>query len=107
MKVKVKITVDQFQYLLSYIQGAVNFDTDKLRVLNIRLFIKYGFKKMIDLKSEPYNTAKPKTFSVEINQYISLMSFLTNERNNLEPYTLAIYLTLQNQNKSLLSLSNG
>jgi len=105
MKVKIKITVEQFQNLVNWIQRSTYNGLNDLSILNIRLFVGIGLKKIIDLRSEQfYQPQKIKTFSIEINQYTAIMACLTNERNFLDPYTLSIYLTLQNQNKQLLTL---
>lgn len=108
MKVKFKLTVEQFQFLLYYFQNCYfdGFTVTELQILNVRIFVKYGLKKLIDLKMDkPYNTHKQFTFSIDVNQYCSIMSILTNERKDLDPYLLAVFCTLQNQNKELLRLN--
>jgi hypothetical protein len=108
MKVKIKITLDQFKNILLYLENSNYQGLSELQVLNIRAFIKIGLKKLIDIRDEfLYNPEKVKTFSVEINQYSSIMALLTNERNKLCPYTLSTFITLQNQNRSILNLSHG
>jgi hypothetical protein len=106
MKVKLKLCVEEFSELLSFIQNSTFQNITELQLLNIRLFLKYGVKKLIDLTSEDqYNKYKLKSFSIEINQYTSLMALLNEERNNFDPYMLTVYITLQNQNKQLLHLN--
>ena len=108
MKVKFKLTVDQFQHLLYYFQNHYfdGFTVTELQILNIRMFVKFAFKKVIDLKiDKPYNTIKQTNFSIDINQYCAIMSILKNELKDLDPFMLAIYITLENQNKQLLNLN--
>lgn len=103
MKVKIKLTVEQFSFLLQFVQKSNYTDLNELQILNIRLFLPFALKKLIDLQAQFLNS-KQKSFSIELNQYTAVMALLTNERQNLDPFTLAIFLTLQNQNKSLLNL---
>lgn len=104
MKVKFKLTVEQFSFLLQFVQKSNYTDLNELQILNIRLFLPFGLKKLIDLQPQIFNSTKVKSFSIEVNQYIAIMALLTNERHTLDPYTLSIFLMLQNQNKSLLNL---
>jgi len=107
MKVKIKITSEQFYYLVVWLKRNMHNSLSKLQLINISLFFTFGYKKMIDLNSEI--KTKPnriRTFSIELNQYTSIMECLTNERNNLDPYTLSLFIMLQNQNKQLISLTN-
>lgn len=104
MKVKFKLTVEQFSFLLQFVQKCNYTDLNELQILNIRLFLPFGLKKLIDLQPQFLNSTKLKSFSIEVNQYAAIMALLTNERNTLDPFTLSIFLTLQNQNKSLLNL---
>jgi hypothetical protein len=107
MKVKIKLTVGQFAALIAFVKDATYEGLDELQVLNIRLFLPFGLKKLIDCKPSEYATSfnKTKSFSIELNQYTAIMALLTRERNNVDPYTLAIFITLQNQNKNLLNLT--
>lgn len=106
MKVKCKISIQQFWALLNYLQNN-NFDgLTELQILNIRLFITSGLKKLIDLNNlYPYNKSKVKIFSIDINQYTAIMAQLTNDCKNLEPYILCTFVMLQQQNKQLLHLN--
>jgi hypothetical protein len=106
MKVKIKLTVEQFSFLLQYVQKSNYTELNELQILNIRLFLPFALKKLIDCKPEfGFNTIKVKSFSIELNQYTAIMALLTNERHTLDPYTLSIFITLQNQNKNLLHLN--
>jgi hypothetical protein len=68
--------------------------------------MKFAIKKLVDLTSEiQYNKTRLKVFSIDVNQYTALMALLTNERNNLDPYMLTVFITLQEQNKQLLHLN--
>jgi len=104
MKVTVKLTVAEFQSLLSYVQKSTYENINELQILNIRLFLSWGLKKLIDFKNTFGYSVQIKKISLEVNQYTAVMALLTNERNNLDPYMLAIFLTIQNQTKSLLKL---
>lgn len=107
MKVKIKITVHQFHYLVYYVQGCTYEGLNELQVLNIRLFLPVALKKVIDTASQLgyFGDTKVKTFPIEINQFTAIMELLTYQRNYLDPYTLALFITLQNQHKPLLNLS--
>lgn len=108
MKVKFKLTVDQFQYLLKYFQNCYfdAFTVTELQILNVRIFVKFGLKKLIDLRmNSPYNTNRLVNYSIDVNQYCAIMSILKNEIEFLDSYMLAIYLTIENQNRELLKLS--
>jgi hypothetical protein len=105
MKVKIKLTVEQFSMLIGYIKSSDYRGLNELQILNIRLFLPFALKKLIDLQPQFFHSTKLKSFSIEVNQYTAVMSILTNERNILDPYTLSIFLTLQNQNKQLLHLN--
>ena len=106
MKVKFKLSIEQFYQLLKYLQNSVFDGLTELQILNLRIFIKNGFKKLIDLEAaSPYDFTKIKIFNIDINQYTAIMAQLTNERRNFDPYTLSIFITLQNQNKQLLHLN--
>ena len=105
MKVKIKLTVEQFAVLLGFVQKSNYTDLNELQILNIRLFLPFGLKKLIDFQPQFIHSLKLKSFSIEVNQYTAIMALLTNERNNLDPYTLSIFITLQNQNKQLLHLN--
>ena len=106
MKVKFKLSIEQYYHLLNYLQNSVFTGLTELQILNIRTFIKTGLKKLIDLQSVySFNHKKIKTFSVDINQYTAIIADLSNEMQNLHPYILAIFTTLQNQNKQLLHLN--
>jgi hypothetical protein len=106
MKVKFKISIEQFFYLLNHLQNGVFTGLTELQILNIRTFIKNGLKKLIDLQSaHPFNNSKVKSFSIDVNQYSAIMAHLTNERNTLDPFMLTVWLTLQAQNKQLIHLN--
>lgn len=106
MKVKFKISIEQFFYLLNHLQNGVFTGLSELQILNIRTFIKNGLKKLIDLQSaNPFNNLKVKSFSIDINQYTAIIAHLTNDRNNLDPFMLVVFITLQEQNKQLLHLN--
>lgn len=106
MKVKIKLCVEELAELLAYIQRSTFENISELQLLNIRLFMKYAVKKLVDLTNElQYNKTKLKTFSIDINQYTAIMALLTNERNKLDPYMLTVFITLQDQNKQLLHLN--
>ena len=106
MKVKFKISIEQYFYLLNHLQNNVFTGLTELQILNIRTFIKNGLKKLIDLQSlHPFTRYKIKSFSIDVNQYTAIMSLLTNERNILDSYMLVIFITLQDQNKQLLHLN--
>lgn len=108
MKVKVKLSVDQFKYLVQYIERSVKyFEIGELTAINIRLFVSAGFKKLIDLQTDLlFNPYKVKTFAIEINQYVAIIDTLANDRDKMDSYTLSIYTTLQSQNKHVLGLKN-
>lgn len=106
MKVKFKLSIEQYFQLLTYLQNSVFTGLTELQVLNIREFLRNGLKKLIDLNSaNPYNKSKVKSFSIDINQYSAILSQLTNERNKLDPFMLTVFITLQDQNKQLLHLN--
>ena len=106
MKVKIKLCIEELTELLAYIQRSTFENISELQVLNIRLFMKYAIKKLIDLTSElQYNKTRLKTFSIDVNQYTAIMALLTNERNKLDPYMLTVFIALQEQNKQLLHLN--
>ena len=105
MKIKFKLSNEQFFYLVAYIQNSTYSGLDELAIFNLRLFVPIGLKKIIDIKCDTKPADKIKTFNAEVNQYTAILRLLMNERNFLDSYTLSIFLTLQNQNKSLLSLS--
>ncbi len=104
MKVKIKLTVNQFISLLSFVRIEHYESLNDLQVLNIKLFIPIALKKLIDFNTNN-GFDSTKTFSIEINQHAAIMSLLMNEKNNLDYYTLSILTTLQTQNKNLLKLS--
>jgi hypothetical protein len=106
MKVKIKLCIEELAELLAYIQRSTFENITELQILNIRLFMKFAIKKLVDLTSEiQYNKTRLKVFSIDVNQYTALMALLTNERNNLDPYMLTVFITLQEQNKQLLHLN--
>lgn len=105
MKVKFKLSINQFYELLKHLQNSVFDGLTELQILNIRIFVKNGFKKIIDLEATTYDLTKIKSFSIDINQYTAIMAHLGNERNNIDPYMLTVFITLQNQNKQLLHLN--
>lgn len=106
MKVKFKISIEQYFQLLTYLQNSVFRGLTELQILNIREFLRNGLKKLIDLNSSnPYNRTKVKSFSIDVNQYSAILALLTNERNILDPYMLTVFITLQEQNKQLLNLN--
>lgn len=102
MKVKVKLTAEQFMFLVHYIKGSTYEHLTELQQLNIHLFISYGLKKIVDFTVFT-NRDKPKTFSIEVNQYACVMGYLKRYFNYLDPFTLSLYITLENQNKPLLN----
>ncbi len=105
MKVKFKLSINQFYELLKHLQNSVFDGLTELQILNIRIFVKNGFKKIIDLEATTYDLTKIKSFSIDINQYTAIMAHLGNERNKIDPYMLTVFITLQNQNKQLLHLN--
>lgn len=106
MKVKVKLSIGQFAALIAFVKDSTYEGLDELQILNIRIFIPFALKKLIDCKASEYATSfnKQKSYNIDVNQYTAIMALLTIERNNLDPYNLAIFITLQNQNKNLLNL---
>lgn len=105
MKVKVKLSIAQYWELLNYLQKSTFFGLTELQILNIRLFITSGLKKLIDLNAlYPYNKSKIKIFSIDINQYIAITNILMLERDLLCPYMLATYLIIIDQHRTLISL---
>ena len=110
MKVKIKLTVNQFRTLVNWVLWSNVYITQtgvtELQILNIQIFLKLAAKKLIDVGNiDIYNPTKLRVFSVDVNQYTSIMALLEHERNELDPLTLAIFITLQNQNKQLLHLN--
>lgn len=110
MKVKLKLTVNQFRNLCNFVLWSNVYLTQtgvtELQILNIQIFLKLAAKKLIDVDNiDIYQPKKIRTFSVEVNQYTAIMALLEHERNELDPLTLATFITLQNQNKQLLHLN--
>lgn len=108
MKVKIKLTIEQFKFLLNYINGAV-YDRivffNEIELLNLRAFLGTGYKKLIDLQSALTLTPnKVKTFNFDINQFYIVLSLLTKERDFLDAYTLATFEDLKRQNKTFFTI---
>lgn len=106
MKVKLKITVGQFAALLGFVRDTKYEGLEHLQVLNCKAFVSFGLKKLIDFQyGYATSYSKTKTFNIEINQYNAIMSLLNLHREHLQPYDLAIFVTLQNQTRNLLTLN--
>lgn len=103
MKVKFKVTVEQFSFILRFVYSSTYTDITELQILNIRIFKSFAMKKLIDWEKDFY-LKKPKTISIDINQYTAVMALLMKEQNNLDPLMLSIFISLQNQNRPLLNL---
>lgn len=108
MKVKVKLTIEQFKFLLNYINSAVYEKIiffNELELMNLRAFLGVGFKKIIDLQSAlTFTPTKEKTFNIEVNQFHVILSLLHKQREFLDAYTLAIYNDLTRQNKTFFTI---
>lgn len=104
MKVKFKITVEEFSYLLKSVYESTYTGLSELQVLNLRLFRSFALKKLVDLERY-FNSEDIKAFSIDINQYAAVMALLIKKRNDLDPFMLQLFIKLQNQNKPLLNLS--
>ncbi|MEO5350748.1 MAG: hypothetical protein H7836_14055 [Magnetococcus sp. YQC-3] len=111
MKVKFKLSIEQFKQLLNYIHAAVNDSIthfDELQLLNLRAFLASGFKKLIDLQSAlMFAPLKQKTFSFDVNQVHIVLSLLHRKRDLLDPYMLTVYNDLTAQNKTFFTLTNN
>ena len=106
MKIKIKLTIVQFSELINFINISNYENLSELQVLNIRLFLSFALKKLIDCKPDfGMNYSKLKSFSIEVNQYAAVMYLLTEERNELDPYMLSLFITLQNQNRHVFNLN--
>lgn len=109
MNVKIKITVEQFKYLVQFVNKMLDKYCQRLtyiQILNIGSFVRVGTKKLIDyslmLQMTPY---KEKTISIEVNQYIEILKLFKHEEENLDSYYLAIWVTMTSQTSKLNLLS--
>lgn len=108
MKVKIKLSIEQFKYLLKYIDACVYKKIlffNEIDLINLRAFLSTGYKRLIDLQSAAIFTPdKVKTFNIEINQFNIVMNVLTKQREFLDAFNLATFETLRAQNKSLFTI---
>ena len=108
MKIKIKLTPDQFVWLVRIIQdshGQIDYRNKPLQFLNIGAFLQYGQKKVIDLKAmyKMIMPPKPKTFTIDINQFTAIC-YVFNEldrTDELDSYCIALYETIKQQVKDL------
>lgn len=102
MKVKIKLTIEQFAYLVQFVRVKLN-TLNKLNLVNANLFVNAGLKRCIDLTNEArLRPHKEKTFAIELNQFAEIVNLLQNEFDNLDPYTLSIYTSISRQPAFLL-----
>jgi hypothetical protein len=108
MKVKIKLSIEQFKFLLKYIDAAIYqkiLFLNELQLLNLRAFLTSGFKKLIDLNTAlMFTPAKVKTFTIEINQFHAVLTVLQHQFEFLDSYTLSIFEDLKRQNKTFYTI---
>lgn len=106
MKVKIKLSVEQFKYLVWYIEKMRVEYSDEMQIINARLFIATGFKKLIDLQSVlRFSPNKIKTFAIEINQFYAILDIMAAYYDKLDSYMLAIYCSLKAASKSFFGIA--
>lgn len=103
MNVKVKFSIEQFKWLLNWVHNFVQLhttDLSEVQLINLKCFTAKGFKKLIDLNSElQFTPTKIKTFSIEFNQYHTVLNCLDAHYDNLDAYTVSIAETMRAGNK--------
>lgn len=112
MKIKLKLSIEHLKNLIVFANdflkrydNSILFTT--LEQLNLKSFIKYGFKKMIDFNNFPRE--KIKTYSIDVNMIDALKTALTIDYNNqyLNPLNLALYIDLQEQMRKQITMLNN
>ena len=99
MNVKVKLSIEQFKWLLHWVHNFVQQNTaalNEVQLINLKCFTAKGFKKLIDLNSEmQLNPTKIKTFAIEFNQFHTVLNCLDSFYDSLDAYTVSIAETMR------------
>lgn len=108
MKAKLKLSPDHFCFLVNIVQysfSEIDYQVKPMQYLNLQSFLRYGQKKVIDLK-DTYKMMMPrkeKTFTIDINQFVALL-FLFKElefKDELDSYGIALYETIKQQSRPM------
>jgi hypothetical protein len=109
MKVKIKLSIEEFKQLLNYLHNACNdaiIHFNEIELINLRVFLANGFKKLIDLQTcATFAPMKQKIFNFDVNQIYIVINYLHRKRDLLDSYMLAVYNTLIMQNKAFFILN--
>lgn len=106
MKVKIKLTIEQFKALIFYFNIASVNSKNEFRpidLVNLESFLNNGCKKLIDFKSKNLSPLKLKTFSFDINHLYLITDYLRTNFNDLDSYMLTIYNCLIIYERSMLN----
>lgn len=110
MNVKIKLSIEQFKWLVNYVNNQVyNFTVDytEMQLVNLKCFLAQGFKKLIDVSNEIFlNPSKVKTFSIEFNQFEIIIGMLYTNFQLLDAYTLSIFETMREQRQGFTKFIN-
>lgn len=109
MKAKIKLTPDQFCFLVQIVEYSINeidYRHKPMEFLNINSFLKYAQKKVIDIKSvyKMIMPPKPKSFSIDVNQLIAVL-YMFKEleyKDEIDSYGIALYETLKEQSRPMI-----
>ena len=97
MKIKIKITNDEFCELVKVI-GAIPFaqiEITDIEFLNLKQFYLDGIRKIHSYSFNHVPTNKVKTFSIDVNQYQAIKIVFQQLVNVVCGYAKVIFLTIQ------------
>lgn len=96
MKLKLKATNKQMLSLIDFLQkfDVSKKEVDQLMLINLNEF-SYSVTKHYVLKE--FNVHKKKTFNIDVNHYAYLYNFIQTYSDEIEPFYLALMITLHDQ----------
>lgn len=115
MKIKIKLTIEQYRFLVRLIENTVfdnvtpmspiPFAMDKMQLFNARCFLALAYKRVIDLASQfpTITPVKERTFSFDVNQ-LSVVLYILDQLDHLkklDAYYISIHQLLIAQSKNL------
>lgn len=109
MKIKIKLTVEQFKYLFTLIDDLLHgrlmtlIELTRSQSMNLKMFLIDAVKRIADLHRSFVISKKVKTFSIEFNQLEAVTHVLQSLRykDQLCPYSLALHEDLKRQTSQI------